>query len=119
VGSARKVCDERLAEHRVRRRSLQLLRLCERYPPASGAALEELDSVGRKLRTQAREQRNTIGSVEIVDHASKANLDPADVERHRLGAQPIATAGIDPRGPRKPRRDGPIILFCAAGSGAT
>jgi len=78
VGSARKVCGERLAKHRVGRRSLELLRLCERYPPASGAALEELDSVGRKLRAQGRQQRNAIGSVEIADHASKANLDPAD-----------------------------------------
>src|SRR6202165_4753058 len=80
---------------------------------------KQLDSVGRKLRTHAREQRNTIGSVEVADHASKANLDPADVERHRLGAQPIATAGIDPRRPRKPRRGGPVILFCDADVGAS
>src|SRR5207237_8387194 len=101
-------------KHRVGRRSLELLRLCKRYPPASGAALEELDSVGRKLRAQGRQQRNAIGTVKIADHASKANLDPADGERHRLGAQPIATAGTDARGPCKPRRDRPVILFCDA-----
>ena len=70
VGSAGKVCDERLAERRVRRRSLELLRLRDRYPPASGATLEELDSVARELRAQAGQQHGSFGSIEIADHAS-------------------------------------------------
>src|ERR1700676_5609755 len=119
VGAAGKLRDERLAERRIRRRSFELLRLRGRYPPASRATLEELDSVGRELRAQTGQQRGSFGSIKIADHASKANLVPAELERHRLGAQPVATAGIDARGPREPRRDGPVILFRDADAGAS
>ena len=110
VLAARQMRDDGFADRRVGRRRFEPLRIGERHPPVSGAALDEIQPVGREVRAQDGEKRCAFARIEIGDQLRQRVPRHARARASALRAQPIAFAGIDPRGAREQGSGGPVVL---------